>query len=137
MDRKIQKAKDRAEKESAPRDVKLEDQIRLDEIQAKMKGTLVSTRLVLFKALTYAWGAEALEKASRLGEDGDVDGSLLFAQQADNFKLQHESLFKALTAPDRTMTVCDVCGVFINSTDNEQRRKVRHYLHSCMLPGNP
>ena len=88
---------------------------------------LVGVLLVgTIRTLKLGLSAEALEKASRLGEDGDVDGSLLFAQQADAFKLQHESLFKALTAPDRTMTVCDVCGVFINSTDNEQRRKVRH-----------
>lgn len=103
MDRKIQKAKERAEKESAPRELRPEDRIRLDEVQGKMK--------------------EALANSQRLGEDGDVDGSMVYAQQAENFKLQHENLLKTLTQPERTMTVCDVCGVFINSTDNEQRRK--------------
>ena len=53
-----------------------------------------------------------------------MDGSMLFAQQAEAFNAQHVALQKSLTQPDRTMTVCEVCGVFINSTDNEQRRKV-------------
>lgn len=44
------------------------------------------------------------------------------AQQADDLKQTHEKLFRSMTAPDRTMMVCDICGVFINSTDNEQRR---------------
>jgi hypothetical protein len=60
-----------------------------------------------------------------LGEAGDVDASMATAQQAEVYKRQHEVLFKQLTAPDRSMTVCDICGVFINSTDNDQRRLVR------------
>ncbi len=38
MDRKIAKAKDRADKESMPKPVKPEDQARLDELQARIKG---------------------------------------------------------------------------------------------------
>lgn len=68
--------------------------------------------------------AEALEKSQALGEEGDVDGSMAMAQQAENYKRSHENLHRQLTQPDRTMTVCDICGVFINSTDNEQRRLV-------------
>ncbi|CAD7695799.1 unnamed protein product [Ostreobium quekettii] len=103
MDRKIAKAKERAEKESAPRELKGEDRERLAEIQLKIK--------------------ESLEKSQTLGEEGDVDGSMMFAQQAESFKQQHDSLKRSLTQPERTMTVCEICGVFINSTDNEQRKK--------------
>lgn len=60
-----------------------------------------------------------------MGEAGDVDGSMATMQQAEVYKRQHEVLFKQLTAPDRSMTVCEICGVFINSTDNDQRRLVR------------
>lgn len=53
-----------------------------------------------------------------------MDGAIAVTQQADNLGKQHENLYKQLTEPERTMTVCDICGVFINSTDNEQRRLV-------------
>ena len=78
---------------------------------------------------------ESLEKSQKLGEEGDVDGSMMFAQQADVFKQQHDSLKRSLTQPERTMTVCEVCGVFINSTDNEQRRKASlvSYTHGTGL----
>ena len=49
---------------------------------------------------------------------------MAMAQQAESYHSQHEALHKSLTTPERIMTVCDVCGVFINSTDNEQRRQV-------------
>lgn len=35
-----------------------------------------------------------------------------------------QTLLRTLTTPERTMEVCDVCGIFINSSDNEQRRMV-------------
>jgi hypothetical protein len=38
MDRKIAKSKDRAEKESAPRPIKADDQLRLDELQQRARG---------------------------------------------------------------------------------------------------
>lgn len=60
-----------------------------------------------------------------MAEAGDVDGSMVCAQQAEAYKLQHDTLHTQLTAPERVMTVCEVCGVFINSTDNDQRRQVR------------
>ena len=44
--------------------------------------------------------------------------------QAENYRRQHETLKQQLTTPDRIMTVCEVCGVFISSTDNDQRRLV-------------
>lgn len=66
-----------------------------------------------------------------------MDGSMVFAQQVESLKQQHDSLKKTLTQPERTMTVCEVCGVFINSTDNEQRRKASSV--SCLLafPAHP
>jgi len=59
-----------------------------------------------------------------MGESGDVDGSMAMAQQADVFKRQHETLMKNATQPERSMTVCDICGIFISSTDNDLRRAV-------------
>ena len=53
-----------------------------------------------------------------------MDGAMMMTQQAESFKKQEEELHKRLTMPDRTMSVCDICGVFINSTDNEERRQV-------------
>lgn len=53
-----------------------------------------------------------------------MDASMALTQQADTLGKQHEVLYKQLTEPERTMAVCDICGVFINSTDNEQRRMV-------------
>ena len=38
MDRKIAKAKDRADKESMPKAIKQEDQVKLDELQGRAKG---------------------------------------------------------------------------------------------------
>lgn len=68
---------------------------------------------------------EALERSEKAGEEGDVDASLSLTQQAEAYKRQAESLRRTLTMPERTMEVCEICGVFINSTDNEQRRLVR------------
>ena len=59
-----------------------------------------------------------------MAEAGNVDGSMAMATQAESYHSQHDALHKSLTTPERIMTVCDVCGVFINSTDNEQRRQV-------------
>lgn len=67
---------------------------------------------------------EALQKSETLAEEGDVDGSMLFANTAEGFKKQWDQMHAQFTQPERTMTVCEVCGVFINSTDNEQRRRV-------------
>ena len=68
---------------------------------------------------------EATVRSEHLAEAGDVDGSMAQMQQAEAFQKQHESLHKQFTTPERVMAVCDVCAVFINSTDNDQRRAVR------------
>lgn len=69
--------------------------------------------------------AEALEKAEALAEQGEVDQAQLLQQQAETYNKQHDEMFKRFTTPEKFMLVCDICGVFINSTDNEQRRRVR------------
>lgn len=222
MDRKIAKSKDRAEKESAPKMIRADDQAKLDELNQRAKGgaqhaehacmppflppacmpppvsaypcpchaaeahghrtaglTLVchacsscpsshagprapphtpacpcraarpacrtqtcwsgrSGRLPRLpvhaapRAPTHAHAlprAEALVKSQALGEEGDVDAALMLSQQADAYKKQHEELFKRASMPDRSMSVCDICGVFINSTDNDERRWVRAAPH--------
>lgn len=68
---------------------------------------------------------DAMHRSQAMAEAGDVDGSLVCAQQAETYKKQYDTLNTQLTAPERVMTVCEVCGVFINSTDNDQRRQVR------------
>jgi len=68
---------------------------------------------------------DAMHRSQAMAEAGDVDGSMVCAQQAETYKKQHDTLHTQLTAPERVMTVCEVCGVFINSTDNDQRRQVR------------
>ena len=68
----------------------------------------------------------ALEKSEALAEDGDVDGSQLFATQAEAFAQQHAEALRTLTAPERVMTVCDICGVFMQQLDNsDPKRKAR------------
>lgn len=102
MDRKIERQKERANKDSEPRSLSEKEKEQLAAIKAKEK--------------------EATEKAEKLAEDADVDGSQMFAQQAEAFSRQHDALQKQFQLPERTMSVCEVCGVFINSTDNDQRR---------------
>lgn len=62
-----------------------------------------------------------------------MDGSMLFANTAEGFKKQWDQMHAQFTQPERTMTVCEVCGVFINSTDNEQRRRVSILIHLLFL----
>lgn len=64
-----------------------------------------------------------VEQSERVAEEGEVDASMALAAQAETIKAEHDKLLATLTAPDRIMSVCEVCGVFINSTDNEQRRQ--------------
>ena len=77
---------------------------------------------------------EATVRSEHMAEAGDVDGSMAQMQQAEAFQKQHEALHKQFTTPERVMAVCDVCAVFINSTDNDQRRAVRPVPPAaCML----
>jgi hypothetical protein len=68
--------------------------------------------------------AGALERAEALAEQGEVDQAMMLEQSAQTFSKQRDDLLRRLTVPEKTMLVCDVCGVFINSTDNDQRRRV-------------
>lgn len=72
--------------------------------------------------------------------EGDADGSIAMTEAADKFNEEHTKLMNELVMPERTKSVCEVCGVFINSTDNEQRRLVRcnllspcYYSFTCVL----
>lgn len=103
MNRKIERQKERAVIESSAKPVSIDDKARLDAIKAQE--------------------ADAAKRSQAMAEAGDVDGSMVCAQQAEAYKLQHDTLHTQLTAPERVMTVCEVCGVFINSTDNDQRRQ--------------
>lgn len=67
-----------------------------------------------------------------------MDGAMMLTQQAEAYKKQHEEMYKRLSTPDRTMTVCEVCGVFINSADVDDKKwggKVPQPIlvsHACM-----
>lgn len=76
---------------------------------------------------------EALKQSEDCAEGGNVDASMTFAQQAEAFSKQHTELYKQFTTPERTMSVCEVCGVFINSTDNDQRKAVSTSIQSSSL----
>ena len=68
---------------------------------------------------------EAMVLSEKLAEDGDVDGSMAKMAEAEGLQAKWKELFDSYTQPDRTMSVCEICGVFVQSTDNEQRRLVR------------
>ncbi len=91
----------------------------LSNCLAKTYDTTVSSRMLQGQEV------DAMHRSQAMAEAGDVDGSMVCAQQAETYKKQHDTLQTQLTAPERVMTVCEVCGVFINSTDNDQRRQVR------------
>eukprot|EP00884_Botryococcus_braunii_P012728 jgi/Botrbrau1/21456/Bobra.0216s0064.1 len=103
MDRKIERQKERAVKESEPRLLTPAEKEQLAAIMTKEK--------------------EALALSESKAEEGDVDGAMLFAKQAEAFSTQHETLHKQLTTPDRVMTVCEVCGVFINLVETDRKGK--------------
>lgn len=88
-------------------------------------------------ALPFLQPTELVARAAELGEMGDVDAALEVTKQAEAVGRQHDTLYKQLTEPERTMTVCDICGVFINSTDNEQRRLVSGLVGRWLKPGSP
>ncbi len=71
------------------------------------------------------------EQSEQAAEQGNVDASMTFANQAEALSKQQTELFKQFTTPERTMSVCDVCGVFINSTDSDQRKAVKSFPPSC------
>ena len=72
--------------------------------------------------------AEAIEQSDALAEAGDADGIVAMTEKAARLKEEHDTLRLELVTPERTKAVCEVCGVFTNSNDNEQRKEVRHAL---------
>merc|ERR1712124_110458 len=68
-----------------------------------------------------------LESSQKYGGRGNVDLSLRTAQEAERLRIEQQDLEQRLRFPGgRIMFVCEVCGVFINNTDNEARR-ADHY----------
>merc|ERR1712193_165749 len=68
-----------------------------------------------------------MKTSQRYGEQGQINLALQAAQEADKVKLEKENLEQRFKFPSgRIMFVCEVCGVFINNTDNEARR-ADHY----------
>ena len=65
--------------------------------------------------------AEQARRAEALGEAGDVDGAQDAVAKVEALTAGKEAMEKRL-APEKTMSVCPVSGVFMSSTDNEQRR---------------
>ena len=53
-----------------------------------------------------------------------MDGSMVKVAEAEALQQKWKELHESYTQPDRTMSVCEICGVFVQSTDNEQRRLV-------------
>lgn len=98
--------------------------LRLHLPSTHFTATSIDDTTLVEMPLPFPLCTDALEKSQKAGEDGDVDASIMLAATADDLKLQHDRMVKQLTAPDRTMSVCDICGVFVNSTDNDQRRQV-------------
>lgn len=77
--------------------------------------------------------AESTDRAEILVTEGDADGGMAMAEAAEKFREDHDKLHTELTTPERTKSVCEVCGVFVNSTDNEQRRLVRCWQTLAVL----
>ena len=55
------------------------------------------------------------------------------AAQVELTRAEYEEAHRKATERDRTMTVCDVCGVFMTSTDSEARREVRKATSGAVL----
>jgi rubrerythrin len=107
MDRKIAKNKQRANEENMPKPLSEEQKKLLD---------LLATRI-----------HQLTESSQEFGDQGEVEQSLHAALEAEKIKTERESLEQRLKYPNgRIMFVCEVCGVFINSTDSEARR-ADHY----------
>merc|ERR1711971_68312 len=102
MDRKIVKSKQRAEEENAPKPLNAEHRRLLDDMTERSN--------------------QQMEMSQKFGECGEIEKSLNSAHEADKIKSEKVSLEQRLKYPSgRIMFVCEICGVFINSTDNEAR----------------
>ena len=56
-------------------------------------------------------------------------------RQAETLKVEHDKLHAEMTRPDRIMNVCEVCGIFMQSTDAEAKKvgAPRATLHTALL----
>lgn len=107
MDRKIARNKLRADDENISKALTEEQQQMLEDMTVKI--------------------SRLMESSQKLGEEGEVDQSLQAAHDVKKIKIEKENIEQRFRYPGgRIMFVCDICGVFINSTDNEARR-ADHY----------
>ncbi|PSC70918.1 U1 snRNA associated [Micractinium conductrix] len=97
MDRKIDKARERAALESRPKPLSPKQQAEVDGMRQQAK--------------------ELTERSEKMAEDGDIDASMAAIAQAERLRIDADELTKRYTKPDRTMDVCEVCGVFIQNID--------------------
>ena len=54
-------------------------------------------------------------------------------EKAAKYKEEHDTLRLELVTPERIKAVCEVCGVFTNSNDNEQRKEVRTFRFTLLV----
>eukprot|EP00747_Dinoflagellata_sp_TGD_P158967 gnl/TRDRNA2_/TRDRNA2_177860_c0_seq6.p1 gnl/TRDRNA2_/TRDRNA2_177860_c0~~gnl/TRDRNA2_/TRDRNA2_177860_c0_seq6.p1 ORF type:complete len:277 (-),score=1.95 gnl/TRDRNA2_/TRDRNA2_177860_c0_seq6:1267-2097(-) len=107
MDRKIKKNRQRAEEENEPKNITEEQTRMLDDLTTRIN--------------------QHMEASRKYGELSEVERSLQSAREAEVINIEKENLEQRLKFPSgRIMFVCEICGVFINSTDNEARR-ADHY----------
>merc|ERR1719235_1150775 len=107
MDRKILRNKKRADEENIAKVLSKEQQLMLDSMTTRIHALM--------------------EFAQKHGEQGNIDQSIRAAQEGEKIRIEKQNLEQRLKFPGgRIMFVCDVCGVFINNTDNEARR-ADHY----------
>jgi len=102
MDRRVERARERAALESAPRPLAAPDARRLEDMERRAD--------------------EALGAAEGAGEAGDVLAALDAAGAGAELRAAAARSRQQLTHPERVLSVCDVCGIFVSSTDNEARR---------------
>lgn len=103
MDRKIIKAQERARMESAPKPLNAAQQAEVDALRQQAK--------------------DLTERSEKLAEEGDVDASMAAVAQAERLRKDAEGLIARYSRPDRQLEVCEVCGLFMQSTDSEARKR--------------
>merc|ERR1712100_1010324 len=70
---------------------------------------------------------QRIESSQEFGDRGEIEKSLYAAIEGEKIKTERENLEQRFKYPNgRIMFVCEVCGVFINSTDSDARR-ADHY----------
>ncbi|KAI7842576.1 hypothetical protein COHA_003812, partial [Chlorella ohadii] len=101
--KQIIKAEERARMESPPKPLNAVQQTGVDGLRQQAK--------------------ELTERSEKLAEEGDVDASMAAVAQAERLRKDAEGLVARYSRPDRQLEVCEVCGLFMQSTDSEARKR--------------